>query len=183
MKRRAGAAAAVTGGSGDLKPQLWTLTGTQTGVDTSTTLNFATPVPRGVTTGRYTVMEVLKVFAYMSISTPAEADALVFAGLATSDPGSASTGMVSQPTCFAGVMQRRLITTSGVMAWDSPIVMDLMDGFGNGVLVATDRIFMRLVSSGTGVANPMTIKLLYRLVDIDIAEYVGIVQSQQQAST
>lgn len=52
------------------------------------------------------------------------------------------------------------------------------DGAGHGYLIATDSIFARLFTGGTGVANTAYIRLLYRFKEVDLAEYIGIVQSQ-----
>lgn len=60
-----------------------------------------------------------------------------------------------------------------------PTAIDLTDGAGHGVLVATDNLFFALftqqfIAAGTGSA-----KILYRFKRVALQEYIGIVQSQQ----
>ena len=62
------------------------------------------------------------------------------------------------------------------MVW--PIHISLMDGQGNGVLVATDRIFITGASVSPSVVSNYTAKIGYKLIEVGIQEYVGIVQSQ-----
>lgn len=56
---------------------------------------------------------------------------------------------------------------------------DLTDGAGHGVLVATDRIYCQISSTGTGAAQQCTGKIWYRWKNVTLPEYIGIVQSQQ----
>lgn len=70
----------------------------------------------------------------------------------------------------------------------NPEIHDLTDGDGHGVLVATDNIFVGWVVlvSDTGstdgfpvFANSLNVDILYRWKEVSLAEYIGIVQSQQ----
>jgi len=56
---------------------------------------------------------------------------------------------------------------------------DFTDGAGHGFLIGTDSIFARLSSVATGIPNVANIRLLYRWKSVPLAEYIGIVQSQQ----
>lgn len=62
---------------------------------------------------------------------------------------------------------------------------DLTDKAGHGLLVATDNIYLNVWIDTTGAAvisNPAAVCTLhYRLKEIGLSEYIGIVQSQQQA--
>lgn len=65
-----------------------------------------------------------------------------------------------------------------------PVIHDLTDGAGHGILVATDSIFFGVLNPagyGAGGANSLGAEanLLYRWKDVSIEEYIGIVQSQQ----
>ncbi len=62
-----------------------------------------------------------------------------------------------------------------------PIHVDLTDSNGRGILVATQTIIVHGANtSGTAATNrTYTAKCGYRLVEVGIKEYVGIVQSQQ----
>lgn len=55
----------------------------------------------------------------------------------------------------------------------------MTDGAGHGVLVATDKIYMLTASLAATGAQEAIVKILYRLVDVGLEEYIGIVQSQQ----
>lgn len=64
---------------------------------------------------------------------------------------------------------------------------DLTDGAGHGVLVATDNVFLTLQTAlssiiGTsvgGITGVAECAILYRFKEVGLAEYIGIVQSQQ----
>lgn len=63
---------------------------------------------------------------------------------------------------------------------------DLTDQAGHGLLVATDNIYLNAwvdsEGSTTSRSNPAAVATLhYRLKEIGLQEYIGIVQSQQQA--
>lgn len=67
---------------------------------------------------------------------------------------------------------------------EHPVVHDLTDGAGHGMLVATDSVFFGLLNpTGYGASGANTlgaqVDLLYRWKDVSIEEYIGIVQSQQ----
>lgn len=69
---------------------------------------------------------------------------------------------------------------------DEPVFMDLTDGAGHGFLVGTDTIYITILTGTkagatfeSGQSNNALCRLLYRFKEIDLAEYVGIVQSQQ----
>lgn len=60
---------------------------------------------------------------------------------------------------------------------------DLTDEAGHGILVATDNIFINAyarASTSGGVTSPEAVATLhYRLKEVALQEYIGIVQSQQ----
>jgi hypothetical protein len=60
---------------------------------------------------------------------------------------------------------------------------DMTDNAGHGVLVATDNVFIQQTASNGVNANttgvPAACVLFYRFKEVGLAEYVGIVQSQQ----
>ena len=62
---------------------------------------------------------------------------------------------------------------------------DLTDEAGHGLLVATDNIYLNVWLDSTGaqvINNPAVVAILhYRLKEIGLQEYIGLVQSQQQA--
>ena len=69
--------------------------------------------------------------------------------------------------------------------WKDPIIHDLTDGAGHGVLVATDQLFFTVgfIATRTLVNNRTAVcRILYRFKDVSLQEYIGIVQQQSQAT-
>lgn len=66
-------------------------------------------------------------------------------------------------------------------------IHDLTDGAGHGILIATDNIFLVVqgLLTSYGAATTGAIQafaqadLIYRFKEVALAEYIGIVQSQQ----
>jgi len=83
------------------------------------------------------------------------------------------------PLNFGVVVFNRVVSTSGSANTTYPIHVDMTDGAGNGFLVATDRMFIYGAGVGNAVAGRYTAKILYRLIEVGITEYVGIVGGQQ----
>ena len=106
-------------------------------------------------------------WAYMSTNTTRTTGEATSAATAAID--------VEDPLTFGFVAA----FTTGVTQQNLPHHYDFTDNNGNGVLVATDRIFIVGANVSGTLANKYTCKLKYRLVNVGIAEYVGIVQSQQ----
>jgi len=177
----------LTGGSGDVKPQLFALNlQTQSAADTSFSTAFQTPVPRiGPSANKATIMEVLKV--YFSIQGgDATHDAWCYLATAAIQAAGVSTltvangqAAISDPRVFAFTNYNDRVNTSGMSDHVWPNVVDVTDGAGNGVLVATDQIFFEGSSDVATTAMTFAAKILYRVYDASIIEYVGIVQSQQ----
>jgi len=177
----------LTGGSGDVKPQLFALNlQTQSAADTSFSTAFNTPVPRITpSASKATIMEILKVYftvqggdaahaAWCYLSTASVQDAGV--NTLTAANGAAA---LSDPRVFAFMNYNDRVNTSGMATEKYPKIVDVTDGAGNGVLVATDQIFFEGSSDIATSAMTFGCKILYRVYDASILEYVGIVQSQQ----
>lgn len=175
----------LTGGSGDVNPQFMNLTVTQSAADTYTQTTFPLPIQRLQNSGRAQVMEVLKVFfAGSPLQTDAAADTAHSIQAQITTKSFAAAVSWSEPTCFAIIQKedRSAFTAAGSFSKTTesePFVLDLTDGAGHGLLVASDNIFMAVSSTATGLANQFQAKILYRWKDVAISEYVGIVQSQQ----
>ena len=60
-----------------------------------------------------------------------------------------------------------------------PVIIDLTDNNGNGLLIATDKLFIVFANLNGTVVGSAVAKVKYRLSNVGITEYVGIVQSQQ----
>lgn len=186
MKR--GRDGSLTGGSGDVNPQWLSTSVTQSAADTTTTAQVNLPIQRLPTGGssRAQVLEVLRVVftwpSYGVIGAVGESGDTMAGFLSTVSFGTTATTM-SEPRVFAGFnnYQRGAFTAGGTYGYvaQQEITFDLSDGQGHGLLIATDSIFFQANSGGTGSANTFRAKILYRMKNIGLAEYVGIVQSQQ----
>lgn len=189
MKRARTSGGSVTGGTGDVKPQIFTIaTGTAGAVDDYVVNNVSLPVPRiGMGLKRATIFEILKVFFYPGIVDIADTTQTKFVYLTTATTradGDTSTLAtlntdLNDPRVFACAVFNHNVLTSGGISMHFPITIDLSDDNGNGYLVATDRLSIVGGDIGGTTASGSTAKVLYRLVNVGIEEYVGIVQSQQ----
>jgi hypothetical protein len=168
----------LTGGTGDVNPQLLTFIIAQSAADTTTSVMQALPIEKfGSNKGGARIIEVLKVF-YYSAKDVVETDNNIRVVLSTKNFGTTTT-LENDASIFSGWQRSFDLTTSGIATTYSPQVMDLTDGAGHGFLVATDNIFAQCFSEGTSVANVVTIKILYRFKAVGLTEYIGTVQGQQ----
>jgi hypothetical protein len=169
----------LTGGTLDVKPQLLVFTATQSAADTTTSASQPLPVLRNFSSSngsKAQIIEILKV--QIIFPFPAEVDSTTSVYLSTKNFAATAT-TAAEPTVFATSRRFSDITTSGAIYGDVSTFIDLSDGNGNGLLVATDNIYCQVVSTNTGVANSAIIRLLYRVYGASVTEYVGIVQGQQ----
>lgn len=176
-----------TGGTGDVKPQILTM---NTGVGTLNkyqVAQVALPVPRfGSQQGRTTVIEVLSLDWYLGLSDISDPANQTWCYLSTGTDrisGAASALAdasvdVADPLSFGFLYQHTAIA-QGSYPISYPFHMDFTDNNGNGMVVATDKIFIIMGQQSGTVATNAVCKLKYRLVNIGMREYIGIVQSQQ----
>jgi len=185
--KRGRSGGSVTGGTGDIKPQILSLTtGLQPANDQYVSTSIALPVPRFSTGDKSTITEILWVDWYMGLENIADTLVATWAWLSTAVTrqnavaSTLATLLVdfSDPRVFAPVVQQRTLTTSGAGVVDYPRRIDLTDNNGNGFLVATDRLTVTMGSVG-GTAGTTVCKIGYRLVAVGLKEYIGIVQGQQ----
>ncbi len=133
-----------------------------------------------------TIMEILKVWFYVGIEDGADLDMILTGCLSTTllRSNSATVNVANMfanilsPTTFASFTEQRALLTSGAHVAGTPHEIDLTDNNGNGILVATDRIFVTTGMLNNTVVSASCVKILYRMVNVGITEYVGIVQSQ-----
>lgn len=175
----------LTGGTGDISPQLLTMNLTMSAANTLTTLEQPLPINRfKEKSGRVVAVEALKIYWDLGEpdANPAAGGSIVVisANLSTAIP--ANTGGTDSRV-FSQVQKtvRGAFTAAGSygMCYYDPTVIDLTDGAGHGVVLATDNIFLSVNSAGFAAASTVTAKLLYRFKEISLQEYIGIVQSQQ----
>lgn len=183
---------ALTGGTGDVNPQ-WGMDW----IGTSTTVNgqieVRVPVPRNrlPRNNRAWTVEVLKVAAHidvMDIPTATFRQQSYRTALSTSSVGVADRVHWDNPRLFAflekHVYLQSEVASPGTNVWAEKglWVQDLTDGAGHGVLLGTDSFFVQYSVRGqasTGGLHVTRGKILYRFKEVDLTEYIGIVQSQQ----
>lgn len=177
-------------GSGDIKPQVITFdTGLAAAVDDYRINTLALPVPRfGTTKKKATIFEILWVDWYLSIENQADTSTAEI-GFLTTDPVRSNGDTTSIASFAEDVADTRTlapclrfsdITTSGATRSSYPKRIPLTDSAGNGVLIATDKLTICCGGIGnTTSASRAIAKVGYRLSNVGIEEYVGIVQSQQ----
>ncbi len=189
MKRARTSGGSVTGGTGDVKPQILTIcSGIAGAINDYAVRQVALPVPRfGTLKNKATIIEFLSLSWYLApedmADTSNQAIGFLTTSSARSDGDTITVNSIGQdiidPLTFGMVVENRLLAVDGTAATQMPITYDLTDKNGNGILIATDKIFVVGGSVGGTNAGNYTCKALYRLVNVGITEYVGIVQAQQ----
>jgi len=176
----------LTGGSGDVNPQWFTLPpATTSAANTFTEIQTPLPVQRfNQKSGKSLVMEILQAHVFLG-EWDANPAALGSSASIVYQLGTIAQLAVSNslPQNILGVGRnwRGAFTAGGSYeaASDNPIQVDLTDGAGHGLLVATDAIFQDVNTLGFAGAATVQARLLYRWKEITLQEYIGIVQSQQ----
>lgn len=188
-KRRYGES--LTGGTGDVNPQTYTIVANLPVADGSDVAAFPVPIPRypgGA--DRAVIMELLGVSWYLSglVPTFANGDTYQLTAAITTDPAKPTTGqsIVANPRSLS-VFRRHYTsvqaTAVGFTVF-SPVLEeydDLTDKAGHGILVATDNIYLSSSVALTNYGAPLnaTAVLNYRMKEVGLKEYIGIVTSQQ----
>lgn len=168
----------LTGGTGDVNPQLLNFTVAQTANDVTQTLEQPLPVPRiGVKKGRSIVVEVLWVqFSVDDFRTPAGTAVSYTFLLSTA----AAAITVADPRTFA-LEDLEILASAAPDRFFRRRTMrqHFTDGAGHGFLVATDSVFLSIVTSNTAGQSAVNCKLAYRFKEVALEEYIGIVAGQQ----
>ena len=177
----------LTGGTGDVNPQTYTVF---TGVSTSAVTQFPVPVPKfssGI--DKAIVMELLGVqwdmvnpptggtgaadFFNVNVNLTTQSVHATSAGGLLQDPKSLST--------FRRQQQNLAVPTNAVQ-YSLSEYDDLTDQAGHGLLIATDNIYLDVVPSTGGnyvLGGNIVCRMIYRMKEVKLVEYIGIVQSQQ----
>lgn len=178
-----------TGGTGDIKPQILTVNTDLGAVNQYTLTTIVLPTPRfAAPTNKSTVFEFLSVDFFPGLGTITDITQMSYCWLGTVTAGR-STGDTStlasfeadltNTRVFAAASVNSNIVTTGGRSIIMPIHVDLTDSNGNGMLIATDNITLAQGNvTGTGTFRSIA-KIRYRLVNVGLTEYIGIVQSQQ----
>jgi len=174
----------LTGGTGDVNPQILTFDLRQEVADDGITRAFRIPVPRYSTKGgRSIVFEVLWIdTVYVVTPQVFDIDQFILGALSTST----NTALTS-PTTFS--MESLDATVGDVGNTDvgqlvrTTVRRDFTDGAGHGLILAVDTIYAEVGSNNTAIRAWIVWKIGYRFKEISLAEYIGIVQSQQSGGT
>jgi len=154
--------------------------------DATISASFPLPINRLPTTPNTSiVVEVLKVWIVISdfglagVGHAKKTQEVVFS---TKYYGTSPVGF-DAPDIFAYFDRIHIHAFSAGGSYESHysdlVEFDCTDNNGNGILVATDTFNIQLRSSQTAQLTDCKFKVLYRFVRVGLAEYIGIVQSQQ----
>lgn len=184
----------LTGGTNDVNPQWLCSNDLTLNIGQNITeVGIPLPIQRISTPqGKAQIIEVLKVHWQMSgfLPTPiGTASFGIFANLSTKSAGGSLAQAQDAPHHGYCIDNNNIViytdqSTNGSAFWqfETPTRHDLTDGAGHGVLVATDQIFVtafKPVGIATTAPSVVHVRILYRVKDVGLAEYIGIVQSQQ----
>lgn len=180
MKRARGDT--LTGGSRDVNPQEFVFPILiQGGADTTKNVVQPLPIPRLPTReGKNLVIEILWVEFNFIIAGVAAATQSLYMNI-TTDPNTPAT----IPDALQGtrnIAEYYMIysySAGASIVYPMNKEVDLTDGAGHGILVATDQLYANIMSTNTNAANQGVIRFGYRFKEVSLVEYIGIVQSQQ----
>jgi hypothetical protein len=150
--------------------------------DTTLTTSFPLPVMRNFSSSngsKAQVVEALKIvvqFPTGSLLSNASTRAIV--AFSTKNHAAVVTSLADADT-FAVIGYENELATNGGVSVPVTQTFDFTDGMGNGILLATDNIFVQVQSANTATLTTISAKLFYRIYSATVTEYVGIVQSQQ----
>lgn len=190
-RARSSSVSDLTGGTGDVNPQFLSHGFSQTAADTFTEDEVPLPVSRigGLGANRARVVEILKVWLMppriLGFSTAAVSYRSRMSIATRQSTGTANVGDIGDPDVIMSLTEQvRHVdnVASGsfgqISQGNRENMVDLTDGAGHGVLVATNSLFFRADTSNRGTAGDFAFRILYRFKDVSVTEYVGIVQSQ-----
>jgi len=188
MKR--GRGDTLTGGTKDVNPQQYTINLVQSGNDLTNNIKVPVPVYRfPLKNDRAMVMEILRVQWIIKDIPVVTGIVNIIGAISTNDSGMANAALSVVQQQYEAVSGPNVIdaysidgifaTASGFFVYSRIEDHDKTDSAGHGVLVATDFLYLVLASSNSGAALELTAKITYRWKEVSLAEYIGIVQSQQ----
>lgn len=178
----------LTGGTGDVNPQFFSHRMVPAVAGTTETVALPSPIsrfPTGVA-GKSQIVEILKVWFDFppapAIAAVGEVVHSVVSNIATRSGGTV-INEISNPATIASVALSRegAFTAGGSISgtiYQMPRFVDLTDGAGHGILMATDQFYLQFGGTATW-ATSMDFRMMYRIKVVGLAEYIGLVQSQQ----
>lgn len=184
MKR---SSSGLTGGTGDVNPQwfnLGALAITNAYADTAVQL----PRERLPYGNKSQVMEVLKIEVALqgttTLNVTAGTDSASRVYVTTKSFSTTEPTATQQAGNVIGKWRLEMPsegTGLSTMVINGVTLIDVTDGAGHGLLVATDNIFIGSIQTAatSPVNGNLNVRLLYRWKNVGLQEYIGIVQSQQ----
>lgn len=177
-----------TGGTGDYKPQVLTIaTDNVSAAGKYVHKEAQLPVPRfGPSKGKATIMEILWIDFYVGVGNMQQVGVSTQAIYLTTTLGRANAADCTIATLAEDLADEQVIaahvrdlriSTTGAFVDEIPYRCDMTDENGNGVLIGADRMFLVVGDVGAEAVYNGVAKIGYRLVNVGIAEYVGIMQS------
>ncbi len=163
-------------------PNYMSFTLTTSATDTFTTTQLTSPVPRvGIGKSNLaTIMEITSVWLYIkSVAINAANENWQWA--LSTGPTPTEILTIRNPSCIIGDKWKTSVITQGGSYHTSLVIYNLETMTGFGFLLATDSFHYSILSEGTASSLVTDCRIFYRLVQIPITEYIGIVQSQQQS--
>lgn len=174
----------LTGGTKDVNPQ-WFRGALTLTANSSTEDSFQLPITRIPTANKVTIIEVLSI--QIAPKTGMATSAVCAIGaysikFATSSLGTSTAFHIDDPRVIAEFNETVLTSATGAMHAGTPghYLIDLSDGAGHGILVASDKIYVQCTCANVAdLAGTAAFAIKYRFKTVGMREYVGIVQSQQ----
>lgn len=158
----------------DVYPQFLRGSVTESAANTYTQEELSTPVPVKLPNNKYLVMNILKVMVELQMGACDDGDVVAshLADRSHSAVQSPSTAGVIVNASHAAVGA----IANGVVNRTIPIVFDLSDGNGHGLLYGKSKIY--LGAKGTSQASATTARyaILYTLVEVAPEEYLGMIE-------
>lgn len=183
---KARATESLTGGTGDVSPQFLNGTVVLSAANTFTETPVSIPVQRisPQNPSSAIIIELLKIYVNMPEVDATNAAETYYSAKVSFNTSSFTTfPNINQPHVIMGAERivHRAFTAAGTYesTYVDPVVIDLTDGAGHGVLVATDNIYVDAITAAYSNPAIFAYKLLYRWKRVGLTEYIGIVQSQQ----
>lgn len=167
----------LTGGTGDVNPQILTVEISQTTLNQSISLEVPLPIPRtpSTTSGRTTVIEILWATSGMEQLVTTATQRIESTVSTSPNATDVSTNQV-----FAYLfVEQDTADATGFNRHIMPVNYQLNDGAGHGYLVGTDSLTFSLGSVASQQLNTVVWKLYFRFKTVSLQEYIGMVQGQQ----
>jgi len=171
----------LTGGTHDVNPQFMNIPVTNSAsASTAVTTSYVMPKSPLTQNGRAQIIEILKVWFeggdQLSVDT---SEYLAFA-VCTSTPAATEMALSNPKVICKFILETQAVSSVGVPLRNTGTnYVDLTDGAGHGILVATDNLYIQTFAGAQPpTATTGSVKILYRYKNVSVQEYIGIVQSQ-----